>query len=338
MQRFIIRRLILLIPLLIGVTLVAFIISRAVPSDPVNAALGQNAVSNEELVAAFRAKWGLDQPPHIQYLTYIKHLLQGDMGESISTHQPVINDLGRYLPATIELATTAIILAVLIGVPLGIVSAMRRNTWLDQISRVVSLIGVSIPVFWLALLGLYVFYSRLGWLPGPGRLDIGTQPPIRVTGLYTVDALLMGDFALFLNALSHLVLPAIVLAAFSMGLITRITRSSMLDVIGQDYIRTARAKGLGEVRITAQHTFRNALIPTVTVLGLAYGSLLTGAVLTETIFSWPGIGQYAYQSSISLDFPAIMGVTMLIAFVFILVNLIVDITYVFLDPRLREGQ
>lgn len=338
MQRFIIRRLILLIPLLIGVTLVAFIISRAVPSDPVNAALGQNAVSNEELVAAFRAKWGLDQPPHIQYLTYIQHLLQGDMGESISTHQPVINDLSRYLPATIELATTAIILAVLIGVPLGVVSAMRRNTWLDQISRVVSLIGVSIPVFWLALLGLYVFYSRLGWLPGPGRLDIGTQPPIRVTGLYTVDALLMGDFALFINALSHLVLPAIVLAAFSMGLITRITRSSMLDVVGQDYIRTARAKGLGEVRITALHTFRNALIPTVTVLGLAYGSLLTGAVLTETVFSWPGIGQYAYQASISLDFPAIMGVTMLIAFVFILVNLIVDITYVFLDPRLREGQ
>lgn len=337
MQRFIIRRIVLLVPLLIGVTLVAFIISQTVPSDPVNAALGQNAVANEELVAAFRVKWGLDKPPHIQYLTYLKNLLQGDLGRSISTHRPVIEDLGRFLPATIELATTSIILAVLIGVPVGILSAIRRNTWLDQISRVVSLIGVSAPVFWLALLGLFTFYSRLRWLPGPGRLDIGVEPPARVTGLFTIDALLMGDLDLFLNALSHLALPSIVLAAFSMGLITRITRSAMLDVLSQDYIRTARSKGLGEARITLRHTVPNALIPTVTVLGLSYGNLLTGAVLTETIFSWPGIGQYAFQASVSLDFPAIMGVTMLIALVFILVNLIVDITYTFLDPRLREG-
>jgi peptide/nickel transport system permease protein len=337
MQRFILRRLILLIPLLIGVTLVAFIISRAVPSDPVNAALGQNAVSDETLVAAFRAKWGLDQPAHIQYLTYLKNLLQGDLGQSISTHRPVSDDLSRFLPATIELATTSIILAVLIGVPFGIISAIRRNTWLDQISRIVSLIGVSAPVFWLALLGLFIFYSRLGWLPGPGRLDIGTEPPARVTGLYTVDALLVGDVSLFLNAFSHLILPSAVLAGFSMGLITRTTRSAMLDVVDQDYIRTARSKGLGEARITTRHTVPNALIPTVTVLGLSYGNLLTGAVLTETIFSWPGIGQYAYQASVSLDFPAIMGVTMLIALIFILANLVVDITYVFLDPRLREG-
>ncbi len=337
MQRFILRRLILLIPLLIGVTLVAFIISRAVPSDPVNAALGQNAVANEELVAAFRAKWGLDKPPHIQYLTYIKNLLQGDMGLSISTHRPVINDLSRYLPATIELATTAIILAVVIGVPLGIISAIRRNTWLDQISRIMSLIGVSAPVFWLALLGLFIFYSRLRWLPGPGRLDIGVEPPLRVTGLYTLDALLMADLPLFFSALSHLILPSLVLAGFSMGLITRMTRSAMLEVLSQDYIRTARSKGLREARVTLRHTVPNALIPTVTVLGLSYGNLLTGAVLTETIFSWPGIGQYAYQASISLDFPAIMGVTMLIALVFITANLVVDMIYVFLDPRLREG-
>jgi peptide/nickel transport system permease protein len=222
-------------------------------------------------------------------------------------------------------------------VPFGIISAIRRNTWLDQVSRVVSLIGVSAPVFWLALLGLFVFYSRLRWLPGPGRLDIGMDAPGRVTGLFTVDALLMGDVALFFNALSHLILPSVVLASFSMGLITRITRSAMLDVVSQDYVRTARSKGLHERGITLRHIVPNALIPTVTVLGLSYGNLLTGAVLTETIFSWPGIGQYAFQASVSLDFPAIMGVTMLIALVFILVNLIVDITYIYLDPRLREG-
>jgi peptide/nickel transport system permease protein len=337
MQRFIARRLILLIPLLIGVTLVAFIISRAVPSDPVNAALGQNAVSDEELVAAFRKKWGLDKPPHMQYLTYVYFLLQGDMGTSISTHRPVIDDLRRFLPATVELATAAIILAVLIGVPFGVISAMRRNSLLDQTSRVISLVGVSAPVFWLALVGLFIFYGELGWLPGPGRLSIGTEPPPQVTGLYTVDSLLAGDLTLFWDALSHLILPAIVLAAFSMGLITRITRSSMLETVGQDYVRTARSKGLKESSIIYRHTFRNALIPTITVLGLSYGNLLTGAVLTEKIFAWPGIGQYAFQAAVSLDFPAIMGVTMLIAFVFIFVNLLVDVSYVFLDPRLREG-
>lgn len=337
MQRFILRRLLLLVPLLIGVTLVAFIISRAVPSDPVNAALGPNAVSDEELVSAFRAKWGLDKPPHVQYLTYVKNLLQGDMGQSIATHRPVVDDLKRYLPATIELATASIILAIIIGVPFGVISAVRRNTWLDQLSRVLSLVGVSAPVFWLALLGLYVFYGQLRWLPGPGRLDIGVEPPPRVTGLYTADALMAGDFSIFWNALGHLVLPSVVLAAFSMGLITRMTRSAMLESLGQDYVRTARSKGLPERRVIFNHTFRNALIPVVTILGLSYGNLLTGTVFIETIFSWPGIGQYAFQSAISLDFPAIMGVTMLIALVFIMANLIVDIAYIFLDPRLREG-
>ncbi len=337
MQKFIVRRLLLMIPLLIGVTLVAFIISQTVPSDPVNAALGQNAVAHPEIVAAFRAKWGLDQPPYIQYLTYLGNMLQGDLGISIATHNPVLQDLSWYMPATAELATSSIILAIGVGVPFGIISAIRRNTWLDQISRILSLIGVSAPVFWLALLGLFLFYSRLRWLPGPGRLDIGTNPPVAVTGWYTLDALWWGDFDLFLNALSHLILPSIVLAAFSMGLITRITRSAMLDVVSQDYIRTARSKGLSESAITVRHTLPNAMIPTVTVLGLSYGNLLTGAVLTETIFSWPGIGQYAYQASVRLDFPAIMGVTMLIALVFIMVNLAVDVLYIFLDPRLRKG-
>ncbi|MCP4362876.1 MAG: ABC transporter permease, partial [Chloroflexi bacterium] len=189
-----------------------------------------------------------------------------------------------------------------------VISAIRRNSLLDQTSRVVSLIGVSAPVFWLALVGLNIFYGQLGWLPGPGRLSIGAEPPPRATGLYTVDSLLAGDITLFWDAFSHLILPSIVLAAFSMGLITRITRSSMLETVSQDYVRTARSKGLKESRVIVRHTFRNALIPTITVLGLSYGNLLTGAVLTETIFAWPGIGQYAYKAAVSLDFPAIMGV------------------------------
>jgi peptide/nickel transport system permease protein len=336
MKSFIIRRLILLIPLLLGVTLVVFIISHAVPSDPVNAALGQSAVADPEIVAAFRAKWGLDQPAHMQYLTYLGHLLQGDLGRSITNRRPVLDDLQRYQPATIELATTAILMAVVVGIPFGMISALKRNLWPDQVTRILSLIGVSAPVFWLALLGLYIFYARLGWLPGPGRLDIGLKPPLHVTGLYTIDALLAGDWALFANAVSHLILPAMVLASYSMGLITRMTRSAMLEVLGQDYIRTAHAKGLGNMRVLLSHTFPNALIPTVTVLGLSYGNLLAGTVLIEKIFSWPGIGQYAYQSAVSLDFPAIMGVTMLIALIFITANLLVDISYVYLDPRLRE--
>lgn len=337
MQRFIARRIVLLIPLLVGVSLVAFIISHAVPSDPMNAALGQKAVNDPEIVAAYRAKWGLDEPPYVQYLTYVGNLLRGDLGQSIITRRPVAQELSRFLPATIELATTAIILTVLAGIPFGIISAVKRNTWVDRVSRVVSLVGVSAPVFWLALIGLYVLYSKLGWLPGPGRLSVGVEPPTRVTGFYTIDSLLMGDFALFRDALHHLILPAVVLAGYSTGLITRVTRSAMLEVLDQDYIRTARSKGIKEYMVILRHALPNALIPTITVLGVSYGSLLAGTVLTEIIFSWPGIGQYAYKSSISLDFPAIMGVTMLIALIFILANLIVDITYVFLDPRLRKG-
>lgn len=335
MSNYILRRLVLLIPILIGVSLVAFALSHAVPSDPVNAALGQKAASEPEIVAAYREKWGLDEPAYVQYLTYVRNLLRGDLGQSIINRRPIAEELRRFLPATMELATTAIILTLVIGIPLGIISAVERNTWVDSISRILSLIGVSAPVFWLALLGLFLFYSRLGWLPGPGRLSIGVEPPDAVTGFYTIDALLMGDFVLFKDAASHLFLPSVVLASYSTGLITRVTRSAMLEVLEQDYIRTARSKGLREYLVILRHALPNALIPTVTVLGVSYGNLLAGTVLTEIIFSWPGIGQYAYKSSTSLDFPAIMGVTMLIALIFITANLVVDVTYAFLDPRLR---
>ncbi len=333
--RYILRRLVLLVPLLIGVTLLAFIISNAVPADPVTANLGQKAMSDPKIVAAFRAEWGLDRPVVEQYVVYLQNLATGDLGRSIKSRRAVAEDLRAYLPATIELATTAILIGVTVGMLLGLVSALRRNSWLDHGARIVSLFGVSTPVFWLALVALYLFYVRLGWVAGPGRLDAGLTPPPQITGLYTVDALLAGDLATFSNAASHLILPALVLASYTMGLITRVTRSSMLEVLSMDYIRTARAKGLANDRIVMRHALRNALIPLITVIGFSYGNLLAGTVLTEAIFAWPGIGQYAYRASTSLDFPAIMGVSLLIALIFISINLIVDVLYFVVDPRLR---
>jgi peptide/nickel transport system permease protein len=262
-------------------------------------------------------------------------MLQGDLGMSIKNRRPVIEDLRNYLPATIELATAAIVFGVVVGVTFGMLSALWRNTWLDHGVRVASLIGVSVPVFWLALVFLYIFYAKLGWAAGPGRLDVGMTPPPDVTGLYTIDSLLAGQWKTFGNALQHLVLPAIVLGSFTTGLIARVTRSAMLDVLSAEYIRTAQAKGLAPRVVLARHALRNALIPIITVIAFSYGNLLAGTVLTESIFAWPGIGQYAYRASSSLDFPAIMGVSMLIALIFIAVNLAADILYHFLDPRLR---
>ncbi len=333
--QYILRRLILTIPLLIGITLIAFVISHAVPADPVTANLGQKAMSDPEIVAAFRAEWGLDDPLTTQYFRYVGNLVQGDMGKSIKTRRAVIEDLRAYLPATIELATAAILFGVIVGITFGILSALYRNRPLDHGVRIISLLGVSVPVFWMALLALYIFYAWLGIAAGPGRLDVGMTPPPHVTGLYTVDSLLARQWDVFFNALWHLVLPAIVLGAFTTGVITRVTRSAMLDVLSQDYMRTARAKGLAPRVVISQHGLRNALIPIVTVIGFSYGSLLAGTVLTEAIFAWPGIGQYAYRASTSLDFPAIMGVSLLIAVIFIFVNLVADVLYFTLDPRLR---
>lgn len=333
--QYILRRLILTIPLLIGITLIAFVISHAVPADPVTANLGQKAMSDPRIVAAFRAEWGLDDPLTVQYMRYVGNLVQGDMGRSIKTRRAVIEDLRAYLPATIELATAAILFGMVVGMTLGVLSALKRNQPLDHIVRVISLLGVSVPVFWLALLALYIFYAWLGVAAGPGRLDVGMAPPPHVTGFFTVDALLAGRWSVFSNALWHLALPALVLGSFTTGVITRVTRSAMLDVLSQEYMRTAHAKGLAPRVVIMQHALRNALIPIVTVIGFSYGNLLAGTVLTESIFAWPGIGQYAYRASTSLDFPAIMGVSLLIAMIFIIVNLIADVLYFSLDPRLR---
>jgi peptide/nickel transport system permease protein len=335
MRDYILRRLLLVPPLLLGVTLVAFVLSHSIPADPVAAHLGQSALLDPEIVAAFKREWGLDRPLHEQYLAYLGHLFQGKLGRSIVSKRPVEQDLAQYLPNTVLLATTAILFAAVLGVPLGVISAVKRNAPIDHLVRAVALIGVSMPVFWLALVSLFLFYYRLDWVPGPGMLDNRFVAPPSVTGILPVDALVAGETDVFWNAMHHLILPSLVLSSFSIGLIARVTRSSMLEILGQDFMRTARAKGLRERIIVLRHALRNALIPTITVIGLAYGNQLGGAVLTETIFSWPGVGRYAYQAASSLDFPAIMGVTMVIAGIYIGVNLIVDILYGVLDPRIR---
>jgi len=319
----------------LGVTLISFVISHAVPADPIVSNLGQVASQRPEIVQAFREKWGLDKPLYEQFWIFVRNLAHGELGTSINTRRAVTKDLALFLPATMELATVATLLALILGLPLGIFAATRRDGPVDHLARLVSLIGVSIPIFWLATVSLVLFYATLHWTVGPGRLGPQMERPDFVTGLFTIDSLLEGDFETFWDALSHLLLPGLVLASSIMGLVTRVTRSSMLEVLSQDYTRTARAKGVSEARVVAQHALRNALIPTVTVLGLAYGGLLSGAVMTETIFAWPGLGRYAFQAVITNDFPAIMGVTFVIGIMYVLVNLIVDLLYGWLDPRIH---
>jgi peptide/nickel transport system permease protein len=335
--RYLIRRIIFTIPLLVGITMAAFFIANAVPADPINANLPQNALNNEELVQAFRDKWGLDEPLHEQYWTYLKNLLRGDMGNSIKTRKPVADDIRQFLPATIELAIAAIFISVPLGILLGVLSAVWRNHIVDYVVRTFALIGVSFPVYLLALIALSVVHAKWGLVAGPGRLDFVVKPPPEVTGFFTIDSLLAGDNEIFRNALSHMILPSIVLASYPMGIISRVTRSSLLEVLQVDYIRTARAKGLSEIEVVWRHGLSNALIPVITIVGLSFGNLLTGSVLIESIFAWPGLGRYAFRATTSQDFPAIMGVSLVIAFIYVGVNFLVDILYYFFDPRIRAS-
>lgn len=335
LQTYILRRSVLVIPLLLGITVVAFLIANAIPADPTTTNLPQNALNDPELVQAFRERWGLDEPPIQQYFTYLQNLLQGNLGVSIKTRNPVLEDIQQFLPATMELATYSIVVGLAMGIGFGVISAIWRDTILDYVVRVFALIGVSFPVFLLALIALTLFHAQLGWTAGPGRLGFLVRDPPGVTGWFTIDSLLAGQWETFLDAVSHLVLPSLVLGSYVSGIIARITRSSLLEVLGSDYIRTARAKGVREVFVIWRHALSNALIPVVTIIGLLYGNLLAGAVLTESIFAWPGLGRYAFRASTSQDFPAIMGVSMLIALIYIVVNFVVDILYYFLDPRIR---
>ena len=330
-----IRRLLFAIPLILGITVVSFIIANAVPADPINANLPQNALNDPELVEAFRKRWGLDKSPIEQYFTYLGNLLQGDLGVSIKTKNPIVDDIGQFLPATMELATYSIVVGLIMGISFGVISAVWRNSLVDYAVRAFALIGVSFPVFLLALIALTLFHAQLGWTAGPGRLGFLVADPPRVTGWLTIDSVVAGQWDTFRDALSHLILPSIVLGSFIAGIIARMTRSSLLEQLNADYVRTARAKGLYEHLVIGRHALRNALIPVVTIIGLLYGNLLAGAVLTESIFAWPGLGRYVYRASTSQDFPAIMGVSMLIALIYVVVNFLVDIVYYFLDPRIR---
>lgn len=333
MLRYLLSRLALTVVLALLSTLVIFLIGNLVPGDPVLAQLGDIAASDPVVVAEWRARYGLDLPIWQRYWIFLVGLLQGDLGLSIASQRPVLDDIAAYAPATIELATISFILALIVGIPLGIIAAVRRDSWVDNVARAVSLVGVSAPTFWLAFVVLAIFYGGLEIAPGPGRLDPIALPPPRVTGLMLVDTILAGDWETFWDAAAHLVLPSFVLAAATLGIITRTTRASMLESIQQDYVRVARAKGLTSHRVIIGHVFPNAVIPVVTLGGLAYAQLLAGAVMTETIFSWPGLGRYTFRSAVTLDLPAIMGITLIVALVYLIVNLLVDLSYAVLDPR-----
>jgi len=319
----------------LGVIVVAFLVAHMVPADPLAVVLSDQATKDPSIRAAYMKRWGLDRPLPEQFLVYLANVAHGDLGESFTTRRPVLRDLAQFLPATIELACAALVVSLVFGVPLGVWAAVRHNRSADHAARLLSLVGAASPIFWTGLIALYVFYYLLRWAPGPGQVDPRQALPPAVTGFLLVDSLIAGRADVFLSALAHLILPALVLGWFIMGLIARTTRSALLEVLKADFVRTARAKGLEDRRVVGFHALRNALIPVLTVTGLAFASLLSGAVLTETVFAWPGIGRYAVTAATRLDYPAILGVTMLTAVIYITVNLIVDLLYGALDPRIR---
>ncbi|MEV4620152.1 ABC transporter permease [Asanoa sp. NPDC049573] len=329
------RRLVTLPFLLLGMTLLMFLISRFLPADPAVAFLGNNGADNQQAVDAFNAKYGLDKPLYEQYWIYLDRLLHGDLGTSISTGRPVSSELASAFPATIELAGAALLLSLLLGIPFGILAAARRRSVLDRLTGGVSMLGVSMPPFVLALVALQVLYLQLGWVAGPGRLDPFLDPPPTVTGLMTIDALLAGQPAVAGDVLHHLLLPALVLGLIHGAYFARVVRSTMIDTLGSDFVRTARGKGLAGPVIVVGHAFRVALVPTLSLIGLTFGELFAGAITVETITGWPGVGRYMYNAATKLDFPAVMAGTLVIGAAYVVVNLVVDILYGVADPRVE---
>jgi peptide/nickel transport system permease protein len=332
MFQYTIRRLLQLIPVLLGMTFIVFMIIRAIPGDPAQTILGQQAT--KEAVAALRGQLGLDNPWYIQYFQYLAGLFQGDLGESIRTKSAVSSEIWPYLAATFELAVVAIFIAVVIGVNAGIISAWFQNSWFDYTAMILALVGVSIPIFWLGLMGQWVFGLQLDMLPTTGRENI-RNPVNSITNLYLLDTLIQGDFQKFGEVIRHLILPGLALATIPMAIIARMTRSSMLEVMKSDYIRTARAKGLKMFLVVYKHSLKNAVIPVLTVIGLQMGLLLGGAILTETIFGWPGIGRYIYDAIGYRDYPVIQSGILVVAAIFVTINLIVDLLYAAVDPRIK---
>jgi peptide/nickel transport system permease protein len=334
LHRYILRRLLFLVFVIIGITALLFVIMYFLPGDPARAAAGPGA--KPEQVERIRVKLGLDKPMYIQYLTHMKNLLRGDLGVSIRTRKPVLVELKTYLPASLELVLAAMLFNVLIAIPLGVLSALRPGQLADTLSRLFAALGMGMPIFWVALMAQLLFYGKLDWLPVGGRLSTGALPPDHITGLFLIDTLLAGDLPLFKDALVHLIMPAAVLSLPEVAVTSRLMRSSMLDVLVQDYVRTARAKGLTEGRVVWIHAFKNALLVPLTMVGMQVGWMLGGSLLVESVFSWGGLGFLAFHAIYKRDFPVLMGVTLVMVIIFVLSNLVVDILYRYLDPRITH--
>lgn len=331
---FIARRLVMLIPVLFGVSLIIFALTRIIPGNPIDLMI--SPMADDEMRARITAEAGLNDPIWLQYVSYLKMVLSGNLGDSFVTSRPVLSDLAiRFMP-TFELTLAATILALLAAVPLGIAAAVWRNSLVDHVSRVISIVGVGMPVFWVGLLAIYIFYFKLAWLPAPqGRIDPFIAPPATITGLFTVDALLTGNWPALKSALSALVLPAGVLGFAAMAPLARMTRSGMIEALDADYTRAARALGLSARSVVLRHAFRNALLPLLTMTAIVYGYMLGGVVLIENVFAWPGLGRYVFTAITSSDYPAIQGFILYSTTVYVLIFLLVDILYVVLDPRVR---
>ena len=334
MSRYLLRRLLEMVPVFFGVILVVFIISRLTPGDPARIILGERATP--EAMAQLREALGLDEPLPLQFVGYLGRAMRGDLGRSIQSNERVIVDLATRFPATVELTASAMLIASTVGVLTGVLAAVRQNSWFDGFSMFAALFGFSMPIFWLGIMLILLFAWQLGWFPISGRLDFAIELQ-RVSNFYVIDALVTRNWAALTDALRHLVLPAVTLSTVPLAIIARMTRSSLLEVLRQDYVRTARAKGLAERRVVLAHALRNASIPVITVIGLNVGSLLGGAILTETIFAWPGVGRLVVDAIFARDYPVVQGTVLVIAIVFVLVNLLVDLAYAYLDPRIRYG-
>lgn len=320
----------------IGLLFVTFIIARVVPIDPVLAVVGERAT--QEQIETARQALGLDQPMWKQFFIYVQNAFSGDLGTSIRSRTPVAEDIARFFPATLELASIATIFGIFLGVPAGVLAATRPGTWIDQLVRLIGLAGYSMPVFWLGLMGLLLFYGMLGWVGGPGRLDSGFELMFefdvpRVTGMILIDTALAGQWEIFWNAVSHIILPAGVLAYYSTAYISRMTRSFMMNELSQEYITTARVKGMPEWRVIWVHALKNVMVPLITVIALSYANLLEGSVLTETVFAWPGLGLYITNALLSNDMPAVLGGTVVVGVVFVAINMFSDVLYRLVDPR-----
>ena len=333
MLPFLVRRLALLLIVLLGLSALTFTLSHLVPTDPARAALGFDAAP--DMVQQYRRETGLDRPLPVQYVLYLRNLLRGDLGVSIMTRRSVLEDLGKFIPATFELTLVSLLFSIAVGGALGVLAAVRHGGPVDVLATAVPVAQLSVPVFVMGLLLLLVFYRGLGWFPYGGRLDSMLVAPPVMTGFYTIDSLVHLDFRAFGNAVAHLVLPALALSNLTLAEMTRITRSAVLETLSQDYVRTARSKGLGEAAVVGRHALKNAAIPIVTLMGLRVGFLMGGAVITETIFSWPGIGRYAWEGARNVDLNVVMGVTLVVALFYALINLLVDVLYSVLDPRVR---